>query len=193
MDLLLTDGDVKGFETQVNEAMQAPIKHFEKELVAIRTGRASTKLVENLQVECYGQLMKLIELAGIAAPDARLITIQPWDKSTINAIEKAIQNSDLGITPMNDGDIIRLQIPQMTSARREELVKILGKKTEEARVHVRNVRRDALNEIKAAHKDNLISEDFLKRLEDSLQKVTDKNIAFVNTLSDKKAEDIRQI
>ena len=125
--------------------MTGPIKHFEKDLSVIRTGRASASLVEHIQVDCYGQSMPVKNVATIAVPDARLITIQPWDKSIINDIEKALLNSNLGITPVNDGEIIRLQIPQMSSARREELVKDLGKKAEEARLGLRNGRKEFHN------------------------------------------------
>ncbi|MGD1997914.1 MAG: ribosome-recycling factor, partial [Candidatus Dependentiae bacterium] len=131
LSLTFTEGDVKSFETTVALEMQSPIKHFEKELAAIRTGRASTKLLEDIPVECYGSSMKMREVASIGAPDARMLTVQPWDKTLIEAIEKAILGSDVGVTPVNDGEMIRLQLPQMSSARRDELIKLLGKKAEE--------------------------------------------------------------
>jgi ribosome recycling factor len=187
------EGDVKSFETTVALAMQEPIKHFERELAGIRTGRASTKLVEDIKVECYGQMMNLRELATIAAPDARLITIQPWDKTVMGEIEKAILASDIGITPVNDGTIIRLQLPPMSAERREEMVKILGKKTEECKVAIRGVRKDAQNLLRDAEKSKEVSEDFAKRLGDSLQKVTDNTIKIVDELSAKKASEIRTV
>jgi ribosome recycling factor len=191
--LKLVEGDIKGFEKDVALAMQEPIKHFEKELVGIRTGRASTKLIEEVKVECYGQMMNLRDVATLGAPDARLLTVQPWDKSMLGAIEKGLLASDVGITPQNDGQMIRLALPPMSSDRREELVKILNKKTEEARVGIRGVRKDAQNLVKTAEKDGDLSEDFAKRLADSLQKVTDNSIKIVDELSAKKAVDIRAV
>jgi len=191
--LKLVEGDIKGFEKDVALAMQEPIKHFEKDLVGIRTGRASTKLIEEVKVECYGQMMNLRDVATLGAPDARLLTVQPWDKSMLGAIEKGLLASDVGITPQNDGQMIRLALPPMSSDRREELVKILNKKTEEARVGIRGVRKDAQNLVKTAEKDGDLSEDFAKRLADSLQKVTDNSIKIVDELSAKKATDIRAV
>ena len=192
-EIAFQEGDSKSFEKLVREHMDKPIKHFEKELVSIRTGRASTALLENIKVECYGQTMNLRELATLAAPEARLLTVQPWDKGTIETIEKALQLSDLGITPVNDGTIIRLQLPQMSSARRDELVKSLSKKTEECRVGVRNVRKDFHNEVRDAVKKKIISEDFGKKLSDVLQKVTDDFIAKADGLHDKKASEVKSV
>jgi len=193
LTLKLVEGDVKGFEQATHTAMQEPIKHFEKELAGIRTGRASTKLIEDIKVDCYGQMMNLRDLATLGAPDARLLTIQPWDKSQLGAIEKAILVSDIGITPQNDGQMIRLSLPPMSTERREEMVKVLGKRTEECRVGIRGVRKEAHNLVKDAEKDSIISEDFAKRLMDVLQKVTDNNIKFADDLSTKKAHDIRAL
>ncbi|MBM3886622.1 ribosome recycling factor, partial [Candidatus Dependentiae bacterium] len=174
-------------------AMDKPIKHFEKELAAMRTGRATTALLENIRVDCYGQIMPLRELATLAAPDARLLTIQPWDKSIIPAIENAIANSDLGATPANDGNIIRIQLQQMSSSRRDEMVKLLGKKTEECRVNVRNVRKDYHNIIREAEKKKTVSEDFAKRINDLLQKVTDQFIEKADQMHNKKEAELRQV
>ncbi|KKP53658.1 MAG: Ribosome-recycling factor [candidate division TM6 bacterium GW2011_GWF2_33_332] len=174
--IIFSEGDSKTFENSVNEAMDLAIKHFDKELTSIRTGRASTAIFDGLKVECYGQLMGIKEIASLSAPDARLITIQPWDKSIIGDIEKAILASDIGITPVNDGQLIRLQFPMISSQRREELVKVLGKKTEECRVSIRNVRKEAHNFLREAEKEKLISEDFAERLSHLLQKITDKFI-----------------
>ena len=136
----LLEGSTREFEVGLNQEMDAVVDHFERELATIRTGRASTSIVENIKVEVYGQQMPLSQMATLSAPDARLITIQPWDKSNIGEIEKAIQASEVGITPVNDGNVIRLQLPIMSSERREELVKQLGKKAEESRIRARNVR-----------------------------------------------------
>jgi len=191
--LVFTEGDIRSFENTVALEMQNPIKHFEKELATIRTGRASTALIENIKVECYGQQMNLRDLATLSAPDARLLTVQPWDKNLLPEVEKALQSSDIGITPANDGEIIRLQLPQMSTARREELIKLLGKRTEECRVGVRAIRKEAQNQVKTAEKESGISEDFAKRLADSLQKVTDNTIKIVEEISGKKAADLRMI
>jgi ribosome recycling factor len=192
-DIAFQEGDYKGFEDLLSEQMKSPIKHFEKELSSIRTGRASTLLVEGIKVECYGQLMPLKELATISTPEARLITIQPWDKSVMGEIEKAIQISALGITPINDGNIIRLQLPQMSSDRRNELIKQLGQKTEECRIGVRNIRKEFHNEVRDAVKKKIISEDFAKKLNEVLQKITDQVIEKVDKTYEKKAFDVREI
>lgn len=187
------EGDSKSFELLLKAEMEKPLKHYERELASIRTGRAHTSLVEGIKVESYGQLMPLKDIATIAAPDARLITIQPWDKSTIPEIEKAISVSDLGLTPANDGNIIRLQLPMMSSARRDELVKVLGKKTEDCRVGIRNVRKDFHNEVRDAEKKRIVSEDFAKRLTDLLQKVTDQYIGKTDDLHTKKENELKSL
>ena len=192
-EIAFQEGETKGFEALLRKEMERPIKHFEKELASIRTGRATTSLIENIKVECYGQLMPLRELATLAAPEARLLTIQPWDKSIIGAIEKALLASDLGITPINDGTIIRLQLPQMSADRRDELLKQLGKKTEECRIGIRNIRKEFHNEVRDAVKKKIISEDFAKKLNELLQKITDEFIDFAEKLHDKKAYDVREI
>ena len=192
-DITFQEGDSKSFDTLLKSHMDKPLKHFEKELAAIRTGRASTALIEGLRVECYGQFMALKDIASIAAPDARLLTIQPWDKGSIADIEKAITQSDLGLTPANDGSIIRLQLPQMSSTRRDELVKILGKKTEECKINIRNVRKDFHNQVRDAEKKRVLSEDFGKRLSDLLQKTTDTFIEKTDQIYEKKAAELRQV
>lgn len=193
IDITFQEGDSKSFENLLKEYMDKPIKHFEKELLAIRTGRASTSVLEGLKVECYDQLMPIKDIATLAAPDARLLTIQPWDKSVIGAIEKALQTSDLGVTPVNDGNIIRIQLPQMSAARREELVKVLSKKTEECRVSIRNIRKDFHNEVREAEKKRIVSEDFAERLSTLMQKITDQFIEKADALSEKKAGELRAV
>ena len=192
-EFTLIEGDNKSFEVELKTAMDKPIKHFEKELASMRTGRATTALLENIRVDCYGQMMPLRELATLAAPDARLLTIQPWDKGVIGAIENAISNSDIGATPANDGNIIRIQLQQMSSSRRDELVKILGKKTEECRVNIRNVRKDYHNIVREAEKKKTVSEDFAKRISDVLQKITDQFIEKADQMNDKKETELRQV
>ena len=187
------EGETKKLEEALKINMDACIKHYERELVTIRTGRASVDILDNVKVECYGQMMNIRDLATLAAPDARLITIQPWDKGTLGAIEKAIQTSDIGITPLNDGNIVRLQLPLMSSDRRDELVKALNKKAEDARIQVRNVRRDFLTAVKDAEKKKDVSEDFGKRLADLVQKVTDQFIAIIADHTAKKEAALRQV
>lgn len=171
--------------------MNKVLKHFEGELVKIRTNRAHTSLIEGIEVAAYGQApMALKGLAILSAPDARLITIQPWDTSIIPDIEKAIAAAGIGITPRNDGKTIYLQMPEMSSDRREELVKILGKKLEECKVSIRNIRKDFHNLIRDAKKDKKISENFHNRLEDVLQKVTDSFVTKADGMAEKKKKDI---
>jgi ribosome recycling factor len=173
--------------------MDAPVKHFEKELAALRTGRASVALIEHLKVDCYGQFMPLKEVASLSAPDSRLLTVQPWDKSIMSEIEKAISNSDLGLSPSNDGNIIRIQLPQMSASRRDEFSKILGKKTEDCKVAVRNVRKEFHNEVRDAEKKRIISEDFAAKLSDRLQKITDQYIEKADQMSEKKNAELHTL
>jgi ribosome recycling factor len=191
--IIFSEGNPKVFDDALKVEMDKPIKHYEKEIASIRTGRASTALVEDIKVECYGQLMKLRELATLSAPDARLITIQPWDKSIINDIERAITASDLGVAPINDGNLIRIQLPQMSEARRTELHKVLGKKTEECKVGIRNIRKDFHNKLREAEKEHEISEDFAERLTELLQKTTDNFIKKVDDLHTKKETEIKLV
>ncbi|MBM3893645.1 ribosome recycling factor [Candidatus Dependentiae bacterium] len=193
IEITFQEGDTKSFDKLLKEHMEKPLKHYEKELASIRTGRASVTVLENIKVDVYGQMMSLRELATLSAPDARLLTVQPWDKSILPDIEKAISLSDLGATPVNDGAIIRIQLPQMSASRRDELLKILGKKTEECRVGVRNVRKDFQNEVRDAEKKRLISEDFGKKLSDVLQKTTDLFIDKTEQLHKKKETEIGHI
>lgn len=194
LELKLVENDVTSFQKPMEQHMEAPLKHFEVELLKIRTGRAHTSLIEDIMVVCYAQPpAPLKNYAALAAPEARLLTIQPWDKTIIPDIEKAITNSELGLTPRNDGNLIRIQLPEVSGDRREALVKTLHKKLEEARVSIRNIRKDFNNLLRDAKKDKEISENFFNRLEDTLQKVTDKYIAKVEELSKKKEKDITTV
>ncbi len=193
IEIAFQEGDSKAFENPLKEHMDKPIKHYEKELAAIRTGRASIALLENIKVDAYGQMMSLKELATLSAPDARLLMVQPWDKSVLSEIEKAIAVSDIGAAPINDGNVIRVQLPQMSASRRDELVKLLGKKTEECKVGVRNVRKEFHNALRDAEKKRTISEDFAKRLSDLLDKVTNTFIEKAEQMNDKKAAEIGHI
>lgn len=169
--------------------MQGAVEATRRELDAIRGGRARPGLVEHLKVDYYGALTPLNQLATIAAPEPRLLTIQPWDRNATGAIEKAIQKSDLGINPSSDGNVIRLTIPPLTEQRRKELVKLVHKKVEEGRVAVRNVRRDALETLRRLQHEKQIAEDDERRAQEQLQKQTDKYVAEVDKLGrDKEAE-----
>ncbi len=194
LEIQLTENDVRGFQSPMEAEAEKAIKHFEGELIKIRTNRAHTSLVDGLDVAAYGQApMPLKTLAVLTAPEARLITVQPWDTSIIPDIEKAIIASGIGINPRNDGKIIYLQLPEMSSERRDELVKILGKKLEECKVTIRNVRKEFHNLIRNAKKDRTISENFHNRLESVLQKITDNFVAKADSLAEKKKKDITTV
>lgn len=193
INLKLTDDNIKEFEKAASEEMDKAVKHFERELITIRTGRAHPALVENIKVLCYNSTMNLKEVASISTPEARLITIQPWDRGIMNDIEKALLNSELGVTPINEGTIIRIRLPEMSAARRDELVKILNKKLEDSRVAIRNVRKDFHNLVRDSFRTKTISEDHERRLGDSLQKITDKFIKTVDDMAQKKETEIKTI
>jgi ribosome recycling factor len=194
LNIVITENDVKSFKAAMEEEMLKAIKHFERELTKIRTGRAHTSLVDELLVACYGEApMQLRKLAVIGTPDARLITVEPWDPSIIGDIQKALTTSDLGLSPVNDGKIIRIQLPEMSSTRRDELVKLLHKALNACKDAIKNVRKDFNNLIRDAKKDKTISEDFFNRLSDVLQDVTDKMTAQADSLSTKKEKDITTV
>jgi ribosome recycling factor len=164
-----------------------------REFASIRTGRASASFLDPIRVDYYGTLTPLNQMASVAVPDARTITIQPWDAGQLKAIEKAIVASDLGITPMNDGKIIRLVIPTLTEERRKQLAKTVGKVAEEGRVAIRNLRREANDKLKALARDKKISEDEERRAHEQIQKTTDRFIARVDELLKKKEQEILTI
>lgn len=185
--------NLKEFEKLVDLEMDPHIKHLERELLKIRTGRAHPSMVEDIKANCYGTMLPLRDLAAISAPDVQLLVIQPWDKTLIPEIEKAISTSDLGAAPANDGNLIRIPLPKMSSSRREELSKTLGKKLEEAKINIRNVRKDVHNLIREADKGKKISEDLSRRLQDLLQKVTDKYTEQADKIAIKKEEEIKSL
>ena len=192
-DIKIIENDIKSFQTPMEAEMQKVIKHFETELLKIRTGRAHTSLVEDLMVQSYTGPMKLKAVAVITAPESRLITIQPWDPAMIDPIEKAITSSDLGLTPVNDGALIRIALPEMSTSRRDELVKLLHKKNNEGKERIRDVRKDFNNTLRDHKKDKKISENFFSRLEDVLQKVHDKSVEQLEQLTQKKEKDIKTV
>ncbi len=175
------------------ERMEKAIATLEREFGRLRTGRASTNLVDNIKVDYYGTPTPISQLASVAVPDSRTITIQPWDRGAFGGVEKAILKSDLGLTPVNDGKIIRISIPPLTEERRKELGKVARKYGEEAKGAVRNVRRDANDQLKKLEKDKAISEDELKKTTDDVQKLTDKFVAKVDEKCQAKEKEIMDL
>jgi len=172
------------------DRMTKAVEALRRELATIRTGRAHPGLVEHLRVDYYGVPTPLNQLATINVPDPRLLTIQPWDRQAMGAIEKAILKSDLSLTPTNDGTIVRLSIPQLTEERRRELVKVVHKKVEEGRVEVRNIRRDGHEELRRLQREKLISEDDQFRGQEKLQKLTDEFIQQVEHVGGEKEAEL---
>ena len=170
--------------------MQKAVEALRRDLATLRTGRASVALVEHLQVDYYDSPMPLNQLANISVPEARLITIQPWDKQALSQIEKAILQANLGLNPSNDGSIIRVPIPILTEERRKELVKVVHKRMEEGRVSLRNARRDSIEQVRSLEKKKDISEDERRRAEERLQKLTDEYTKQVNDLGQTKEREL---
>lgn len=173
--------------------MQKAMEALQRELSAVRTGRASPQLIERVTVEQYGTEMPLNQLANIAAPEARMLTITPWDKSSIAAIEKAIRKSELGLNPSNDGQMIRIAIPPLTEERRRAMVKIVHSKVEEAKIAVRNIRRDAMTQAKEFKQEKLISEDDERRAEHQIQDLTNKFIGQADQIGKDKEHEVMQV
>lgn len=184
---------VKDALSEAEDRMKGAITALEEDLATIRTGRASPALVERLNIDYYDTPTPLMQLATISAPEPRMLTIRPFDPASIKDIERAIQTSDLGLTPSNDGKIIRLMIPALTEERRLELVRVVKNRAEEARVSVRNVRRDTQNDMRDFEREKLISEDELKRGEDDLQKLTDQYVDDINAISDRKEKEVLEV
>jgi len=176
--------------SHAQDRMGKSIEVLKHELSTIRTGRASPGLLDRIVVDYFGSPTPINALATISAPEPRLLTIQPWDRQTIGPIEKAIQKSDLGLNPTNDGQLIRLAIPQLNDQRRKDLVKLVQKRLEEARVAVRNTRRDAIDHLRKEEKEKLISEDDAKRGQERLQKTTDQFIAQIDDVGREKEREI---
>ena len=175
------------------DRMKKTVEAVQRELAAIRTGHAHVGLVDHVRVDYFGSLLPLNQMATVAAPEARLLTIQPWDKTALSAIEKALQKSDLGLTPSNDGVVIRLAIPPLTEQRRKELVKVVHTRIEDGRVAVRNVRRDALEHVKKLVTSKEASEDDQHRSQDQVQKQTDKYIATIDQLGKEKEAELMEV
>jgi ribosome recycling factor len=173
--------------------MQSAITALEEDLAGIRTGRASSALVEKIPVEYYGSAVPLLQLATISVPDARSLLIRPFDPTTLKLIEKAILVSELGLTPNNDGKAIRLNLPPLTEERRRDLAKVVHNRAEESRVAIRNVRRDLIKDLKEFEHEKLISEDDLKHGEEDLQKMTDRFITLVDSTGERKQKEIMEV
>ncbi len=179
--------------TSADHKMGRAVEAMERDFQAFRTGRASTALVERLTVEYYGTQTPLNQLAGISVPEAHQIVIQPWDRSVLGAIEKSIQKSDLGLVPNVDGTVVRLNIPPLTEDRRKDLVKGVHKRMEEARVEIRNLRRDAADDLKKEERDGAVGSDESHRQLDQLQKTTDRWIAEVDRLGGVKEQEVMEV
>ena len=177
----------------IEPRMQRAVEAMERDFAGIRTGRASTALVDRLTVEYYGTPTPLNQIAGISTPDAHLIVIQPWDRSVLSAIEKAITKSDIGLTPNVDGTVVRLNVPPLTEDRRRDMVKQVRRRMEEARVEVRNLRRDAADELKKALRDGDLSEDEERRELEGLQKLTDRYTDAIDSRGERKEADVMEV
>jgi ribosome recycling factor len=184
---------IKESAREAEARMKGAVQALEEQFATIRTGRATPTLVEKLAVEYYGAPTPLMQLATITVPDPRALMIRPFDPTTLRAIERAIQASDLGLTPNNDGKVIRLNLPPLTEERRKDLVKVVHNRLEEARVAVRNVRRDTMKDLREFEHEKLISEDDLETGEEELQKLTDRYIQIVETVGEKKQKEIMEV
>ena len=185
----MTDNVLNDCRSKMDKAVES----LAKELASVRAGRANPALLDKVQVDYYGVSTPLNQLANISAPEPRLLIVQPWDKTSMDAVEKAILKSDLGLTPNNDGNIIRIAIPQLTEERRKELVKMVKRMAEDCRVAVRNVRRDANDEIKSLEKSGDISQDESRRLQDEVQELTNKSIDEIGEILQRKEDEIMEV
>lgn len=180
-------------KSDAKSRMEKTLQALRRELASLRAGRATPSLLDKIEVEYYGTMTPLNQLSNISAPEPRLLVIQPWDKSAISAIEKALQKSELGITPTNDGDVIRINIPPLTEERRAELVRVVKKTGEEAKVSIRNIRRDANDEYKKMEKSGDLSEDEARRYQEEIQKLTDDFVKQIDEAVTSKEKDIMTV
>jgi ribosome recycling factor len=184
---------VKDILKQTQDRMAKAVEHVRLELIRIRTGKATTNLLDGIKIDYYGTMTPLSQVGNISTPDFHTITIQPWDKTIIGAIEKAILTSDLGLNPANDGNLIRVPIPALNEERRKEIVKLVRKFAEDGRVSVRNIRRDELEKLKKTEKEEHISEDDRKQGETDIQKLTDKYVKDIDELLTVKEKEIMEV
>ena len=173
--------------------MEKSIQSFKKDISTLRTGRANTNMLDTIKVDVYGQQMPIDQIATVSVPEARLISIQVWDKANTTLIESAIQKSELGINPQIDGQIIRLRIPDLTEERRKDLIKVLKNRGEKSKISIRNIRREAKEDLKKKLKEKVISEDDNKNFEKNIQKLTDNNIENIEKILAEKEKEISQI
>lgn len=190
---MAAEGDVKGLLQEAGERMKAVVQAARKEMAAIRTGRATPALLERVVVEYHGAPVPLNQVASISAPEPRMLVVQPWDRSLIKEVEKALLKSDLGVTPTTDGAVVRLVLPQLTEERRQQLVKLARKEAEEKRVAVRNIRREVNDEIKKWEKNKLIPEDESRRAQQQVQQLTDRYIQEIDQLLAAKEKEIMEV
>ena len=181
---------IESIYDDTSESMEKSVQALKRDLKRLRTGRASLSILDGIKVDYYGTLTPLNQMATLAVPESRLITIQPWDVSVIKEMEKALLKSDLGLTPSNDGKIIRIAIPPLTEERRKELVKVVHKMCEDYKISLRNIRRDSNDLLKSMKKDSEISEDELYKAQDQVQKITDEQIKLVDTCFKDKEKEI---
>jgi ribosome recycling factor len=184
---------ISDIKKDIENRMAKTISIYKQDLLSIRAGRANPSLLDKISIDYYGQATPLNQAASISAPEARLLVIQPWDANLIPEIEKAILKSDLGLNPSNDGKIIRLVIPQLTEERRQDLTKVVRKNGESAKVAIRNIRREAIDEIKKLEKNKEITEDDQRVYEEDIQKLTDKNIELIDEATENKEKELMEI
>ena len=184
-----TEFNEKNYGTKMDKTIQS----YKKDLSSLRTGRANASMLDLIKVDVYGQMMPINQIASVSVPEARLITIQVWDQTNIKAVDSAIQKSDLGINPQIDGSVLRIRIPDLTEERRKDLIKVLKNIAEKSKVSIRNIRREANDELKKLIKDKTISEDENKIFEKNVQKITDDNILSIDKISEEKEKEILQI
>jgi ribosome recycling factor len=185
--------ELKATFTQVRSRMDKAVEDFRNEMAALRTGRANVHMLDGVQVEAYGSVMPLNQVATVHAAEAQLITVQPFDPSLLNTVDKAIRSAGLGLNPMNDGKLIRVPVPSLTEERRKEMVKHLHKVLEEHRTAIRNVRRDGVDMVKKTTKDKKITEDDEKRALDEIQKLTDEEIKKMEEISKTKEKEVMSV
>lgn len=190
---MLTPEDVEAMISDVESRMDKAVEAAKQDFASIRTGRANPALLESIVVDYYGSPVPLVQIAGITAPEPRLLVVTPWDKGAIGAISKAIQNSDLGLTPSNDGNVIRLPVPYLTEERRNDFIRLLHRKAEDHRVAVRNIRRDANERLKDLEHKHEISQDDEHSLRERIQKITDSHIERIDKASQVKEAELREV
>jgi len=178
---------------ETEEKMKKSVEVVRQEFAKIRTGKATTALLDGIKAEYYGSVLPLNQLANVSVSDVHTLVVQPWDKSALQAIEKAILTSELGLNPINDGNILRIPIPPLTEERRKDLVKLCKKFAEDGRVAIRNVRRDAIEHLRKLEKEEHFSEDDRKRAENEIQKITDKHIKLIDELLEHKEKEIMEV